>query len=144
MEYLSIVSLVSKNNFMYWIEYWREFLILATPFFGWFLGRKSNAIKLRTEGADSISALQRIYDKYIEHNSAVTLEITNRVNQLEKHNRELQKNFNDMSLSYAVVMGESQKFEAKYNLLVKEYEQLKVDHDKLKIEFDRYKKENKQ
>lgn len=140
MDYLSIIYLLATMN---WIEYWREIGLLASPVIGWFIGRKSNAIKLKTEGAGAVEALQRIYDKYIEHNSAVTQEITNRVNQLEKHNRELQKNFNDMSLSYAVVVGESQKFEAKYNQLIKDYEQLRGDYESLKVEFEMYKEENK-
>lgn len=140
MEYIFLFSKVYAMN---WIEYWREFLILAGLVGGWLTGRKTAAIKLKTEGAGAIEALQKIYDKYIEHNSRITEELVTRVAQLETHNRDLQKNFNDMHLSYAVVMGESQKFEAKYNLLVKEYEQLKVDHDKLKQAFDKYKRENK-
>lgn len=124
------------------LEYWRELSVTITVIGAYFGGRKSKDFKEKTEGAGAIEALQKIYDKYIEHNTKITEQITERVGQLEKHNRELQKNFNDMSISYAVVMGESQKFEAKYNLLVKEYEQLKVDHDKLKLEFDKYKKSN--
>ncbi len=110
---------------------------------GYFGGRKSKEFKEKTEGAGAIDALQKIYEKYIEHNTKITEQITQRVNQLEQHNRELQKNFNDMSISYSVVMGESKKFEAQYNLLYKEYEQLKVDHDKLKKSFDEYKKKDK-
>lgn len=143
MEYLSLITLLTKTLPMNIIEYWREIGLLATPFIGWFIGRKSNAIKLKTEGAGAISALQAIYEKYIEQTSKFTDEITSRVNQLEKHNRELQKNFNDMSLSYAVVVGESQKIEAKYNQLVKDYKQLRGDYQKLKVEFEIYKEENK-
>jgi translation initiation factor IF-2 len=128
---------------MNWIEYWREFVFIAGLVGAWITGRKSKEIKLKTEGAGAIEALQKIYDKYIEHNSRITEELVGRVSQVEKHNRDLQKNFNEMHLSYAIVMGENQKLEAKYKELVKEYEQLKVDHDKLKLEFDRYKKANK-
>ena len=129
---------------MNWIEYWREFVFVAGLLGAWVTGRKSKEIKLKTEGADAISALQRIYDKYIEHNSAITQELTLRLNQVESHNRDLQKNFNDMQISYAVVVGESKKFEAKYNLLLKEHEQLKTAHEKLQKDFEKYKKENKE
>ena len=140
MEYLSIIYLLATMN---WIEYWREIGLLASPIVGWFIGRKSNAIKLKTEGADSIAALQKIYDKYIEHNSEVTEEKRKRVSQIETTNRDLQKNFNDLQFNYSIVLGNSLKFEEKYNLLTKEYEQLRIDYDKLKVEFEIYKEENK-
>jgi flagellar motor component MotA len=125
------------------IDYWREFIVLIGLISAYFGGRKSKEFKEKTEGAGAIDALQKIYEKYIEHNTKITEQINQRVNQLEQHNRELQKNFNDMSISYSVVMGESKKFEAQYNLLCKEYEQLKVDHEKLRKAFDDYKKKDK-
>lgn len=125
------------------IDYWREFLVLTGLISAYFGGRKSKEFKEKTEGAGAISSLQAIYDRYIEHNSQITKDLISRVSQVEKHNRELQKNFNDMSISYSVVMGENHKFEAQYNLLIKEYEQLKVAHNNLKLEFDKYKKNNK-
>lgn len=143
METLIIISLFSKTYLMNWIEYWREFAFVVSGVVAWFAGRKSTAIKLKTDSAGALEALQRVYDKYIEHNSAILQEVSNRLNQVEEHNRSLQKNFNDMSISYSVVMGESKKFEAKYNLLVKEHEQLRVDYECLKIDFDKYKKANK-
>lgn len=143
MGYLSLITLLPKTLPMNIIEYWREIGLISSPFIGWFIGRKSNAIKLKTEGAGAISALQSIYEKYIEHNSVMLQEVTGRLSQVEKHNRDLQKSFNDMSLSYAVVVGESQKIEAKYNQLIKDYEQLREDYEKLKIEFENYKEENK-
>lgn len=128
---------------MHLLDYWKEFVFIIGLLSAYFGGRKSKEFKEKTEGADSIGALQRIYDKYIEHNAKITEDLTARLTALEKHNRDLQKNFNDMQLSYAIVMGENQKSEVKYNLLVKEYEQLKVAHDALKLEFDKYKKGNK-
>lgn len=142
MEILTIISLFPKAYLM--IEYWRELGLLILPLATWITSRKMSAIKLKTEGANSISALQTIYDKYIEHNSAILKEVSSRLSEVENHNRSLQKNFNDMQISYAVVVGESKKFEEKYNLIVKEYEQLKIDHDKLKKAFEKYKNENKE
>jgi len=128
---------------MNWIEYWREFVFVAGLLGAWVTGRKSKEIKLKTEGAGAVEAIQRVYDKYLEHNTKITEELVLRVNELESHNRALQKNFNDIQINYAVVMGNSLKFEEKYNLLVKDYEQLRVDYEKLKTSFDKYKKENK-
>ena len=125
------------------LDYWREVVTALLAILAYFGGRKSKEFKEKTEGADAIGALQKVYDKYIEHNAKITEQITHRMNALEEDNRSLQKNFNDMSISYSVVMGESKKFEAQYNLLFKEYEQLKVDHDKLKKAFDDYKKKDK-
>lgn len=125
------------------IEYWREFMVCVGLLSAYAGGRRSKEYKEKMEGAGSIKALQEIYDKYIEHNKQQNKELTSRVNSLEIHNRDLQKSFNDMSSSYAKVMRESEKFEIQYNILFKEYEQLKVDHDRLKLEFDKYKKSNK-
>ena len=143
METLITISLFSKTYLMNWIEYWREFAFVVSGVVAWFAGRKSTAIKLKTDSAGALEALQRVYDKYIEHNSAILQEVSSRLSHVEEHNRSLQKNFNDMQISYAVVVGESKKFEEKYNLIVKEYEQLKIDHEALKKSFEKYKKENK-
>lgn len=132
---------------MNWIEaialYWKEFSLVVLPTITWFAAKKSRGIKLKTEAAGAVEAIQRVYDKYLEHNTKITEELVLRVNELESHNRALQKNFNDIQISYAVVMGNSLKFEEKYNLLVKEHEQLRGDYDKLKTAFEKYKKENK-
>lgn len=141
METLIIISLFSKTYLM--LEYWRELGLIILPFATWITSRKMNAIKLKTEGATSIGAIQAVYDKYLEHNSKITQELVLRVNELESHNRTLQKNFNDIQISYAVVMGNSLKFEEKYNLILKEHEELKIAHEKLKVEFDKYKRTNK-
>lgn len=121
------------------IEYWKEALSVITLIVGIFAGRKSKDFKEKTEGAGAIAALQNIYDTYIEHNKEVTKELLNRVSSLEKHNRDLQKNFNDMSFSYANVMDENRKINTLYKELHKDYELLRIAHEKLKVEFDKYK-----
>lgn len=135
------ISLFTKAYLM--IEYWREIGLLILPFATWLTTRKMAAIKLKTEGADSLSALQKVYDKYIEHNSAILQDVSIRLSEVETHNRALQKNFNDMSISYANVVSENKRIEEKYNRLFKEYEILSVNHEKLKKDFDKYKRENK-
>lgn len=143
MESLITLSLFSKSYFMSLIEYWREIGLVIFPLATWFTSRKMSAIKLKTESANSLGSMQSVYDKYLEHNSKITQELVLRVNELESHNRALQENFNKIQISYAVVMGNSLKFEEKYNLLVKEHEQLRIDYEGLKIDFDKYKKANK-
>lgn len=121
------------------IEYWKEAAAVLAFIIGIISGRKSKDFKEKTEGAGAIAALQKVYDTYIEHNKKVTEELLNRVNSLEKHNRDLQKHFNDISFSYATVMDENRKMEAKYKELQKEYTALKVAHEKLQKEFNDYK-----
>lgn len=125
------------------LEYWKELLGVLTLIITWFAGRKSKDFKEKTEGAGAIAALQNIYDTYIEHNKEVTKELLNRVNSLEKHNRDLQKHFNDISFSYATVMDENRKIEARYKELQKDYELLKIAHENLKTEFNDYKRKIK-
>jgi len=121
------------------LEYWKELLAVVTLIVGVFAGRKSKDFKEKTEGAGAIAALQNIYDTYIEHNKEVTKELLNRVNSLEKHNRDLQKHFNDISFSYANVMDENRKINSLYKELQKDYEALKIAHEKLQKEFNDYK-----
>lgn len=122
------------------LEYGKEFFILLGFFVTFIGGRKSRDFKAKTEGAGAIEALQKIYDTYIEHNRQITDELTSRLSEVERHNRDLQKSFNDMSISYAVVVGEGKKMEEQYKQLLKKYEALFNDHEKLKEEFEKLKK----
>ncbi len=121
------------------LEYWQYFSAVILFIVSFFTGRKSKDFKEKTEGAGAIAALQSIYDTYIEHNKEVTKELLSRVNSLEQHNRDLQKNFNDISFSYATVMNENRKIDARYKELSKDYETLKTAHEKLQKEFNDYK-----
>ncbi len=121
------------------LEYWKEALAVITLIVGFFSGRKSKDFKEKTEGAGAIASLQTVYDAYMEHNKEVTKELLSRVNSLEKHNRDLQKHFNDISFSYSTVMDENRKIDARYKELQKDYELLKTAHEKLQKEFDDYK-----
>lgn len=121
------------------LEYWKEGLGVVMLLVGFFSGRKSKDFKEKTEGAGAIAALQAVYDTYIDHNKEVTKDLLERVKSIEKHNRELQKNFNDMSLAHSTVMGENRKIEFQYKELQKDYEALKVAHEKLQKEFNDYK-----
>lgn len=121
-------------------EHWKEVSLFIGFVITFISGRKSRDFKNKTEGAGAIEALQKIYDTYIEHNRKITDDLTFRLNEVEKHNRDLQKSFNDMSISYAVVVGEGKKMEEQYKQLLKKYESLLSDHEKLKKEFEKLKK----
>lgn len=125
------------------LEYWKEFSAVVLYVVTFFAGRKSNEIKEKTEGAGAIAALQSVYDAYIEHSKTITKELLNRVNSIEKHNRELQKSFNDISLSYSNVMDENRRMDSRYKELQKDYELLRIAHDKLNQEFNEYKRKIK-
>lgn len=122
------------------IEYWKEFLSVVMLLVGIFAGRKSKDFKEKTDGAGAIAALQKVYDTFIEHNKESTLELLNRVKLLEQHNRDLQKHFNDIRFSYATVMDENKRIEAKYKELQTDYTMLKNMYEKLNEEFNEYKK----
>jgi chromosome segregation ATPase len=125
------------------IEYWREFLSVVTLLVGILAGRKSKDFKTKIDGAGAIAALQKVYDTYLEHNKEITKELIDRVNSLEKHNRDLQKHFNDISFSYSTVMDENRKMEAKYKELQIEYTVLKEAHENLQKEFNEHKRKLK-
>ena len=94
---------------MNFFEHWKEVSLFIGFIITFISGRKSRDFKTKTEGAGAIEALQKIYDTYIEHNKRITDDLTVRLTEVEKHNRDLQKSFNDMSVSYAVVVGEGKK-----------------------------------
>ncbi len=125
------------------LEYWKELLAVLTLVATWFAGRKSKDIKEKTEGAGAIAALQSVYDAYIEHSKEITKELLTRVNSIEKHNRDLQKSFNDISLSYSNVMDENRRMDSRYKELQKDYELLKIAHENLQKEFNDYKRKIK-
>lgn len=109
-----------------------------------YLANKKIIEETKIQAATAMAGMQDAYDKYIEHDRQRTEKLEKRIEILEEYNRDLQKVFNDMSLSYAVVMEQSKDWERKYTILEKEYTTLKSDHDKLKTEFDKYKRANKQ
>ena len=108
------------------LEYWKEALAVVTLIVGILAGRKSKDFKEKTEGAGAIAALQNVYDTYIDHNKEVTKDLLDRVKSIEKHNRDLQKNFNDMSFSYANVMDENRKINSLKSRLSKDNQRVVI------------------
>lgn len=125
------------------LDYWKELSAVVLWVVTFFAGRKSTDIKEKTEGAGAIAALQSVYDTYIEHSKEITKELLSRVNSIEKHNRDLQKSFNDISLSYSNVMDENRRMDSRYKELQKDYELLKIAHENLQKEFNDYKRKIK-
>jgi len=125
------------------LDYWRELGIVISAFVGYLGGLKLQKINENKEGASAIEALQRVYDNYIEHDKTRTDRLIERVEKLEIHNRELQKQFNTLNINYNLVLEQSNNWEKKYSLLETEHTNLKSEHDKLKLDFDKYKKINK-
>jgi len=150
-------------------EYWELLIgglgVLSAPLMYIFGGRQRQKLdnqkseqEVKRESATAIEALQAVYDKYIEHDKVRTEKLEQRIEALEAHNRDLQKNFNDMNLSYAIVLEEAKKWEAQYKKLEVEYkglkkeneergkiiQTLKSEHEKLKKEFQTYKKQHQE
>lgn len=120
------------------------------------LQNKKSEQEVKKESATAIEAMQSVYDKYIEHDKVRTLKLEERIDKLEAHNRDLQKNFNDMNLSYAIVLEEAKKWESQYKKLEVEHkvlkkeneergqiiQKLKSEHEKLKKDFQNYKEKH--
>lgn len=117
------------------LNYWKELLLPFGFLISFFAGKRTRKIQEKKDGADAIAALQSVYDKYIEHNKTITEDLLSRVKSLEEHNKDLQKNFNDMSFSYAILMSENKKLE-------RDYATLKEAHEKLQKEFEEYRKKH--
>lgn len=121
-----------------------------TTIITYIVNRKSNK-------ADFIEKMQNIYDKWVEDADKKQADFKEEVDglkadivDLRTHEREIQKQFNEIQLAYAKEVERSQNWEKlhrelteKYNILEREYEELKRNHDSLKKEFDTYKKSRK-
>lgn len=114
-------------------------------------------VNRKSKKADFITQMQNIYDKWVEDADKKQADfkdeiqlLKNEMSELRTHERELQKQFNEIQLAYAKEVERSQNWEKlhrelteKYNILEREYDSLKQAHNKLQKEFDQYKKAKK-
>ena len=107
------------------------------------VNRKSNK-------ADFIEKMQNIYDKWVEDSEKKQTDLKDEITILKKeildirlHERELQSQFNNIQLSYAKEVEQSQNWEKLHRELSDKYNILAKDHETLKSEFEKYKKLNK-
>jgi predicted RNase H-like nuclease (RuvC/YqgF family) len=94
--------------------------------------------------------VQTIYDGLVddlkadrEELKACNLEQDKQIKDLSNDVRSLQKQFNDLYLSYAKEVEASTFWKEKFNELESKYVQLEKDHEELKKQFENYKKAHK-
>jgi len=131
---------------MNWIlENWQGILGggSLTTIITYFVNRNSNK-------ADLIAKIQGIYDGLVsdlktdrEELKSCHIEQDSKIKQLSSDVRDLQKQFNDLYISYAKEVEASAFWKEKFSDLEKKYTQLEADHETLKKEFETYKKNHK-
>jgi len=131
---------------MNWIlENWQGILGggSLTTIITYFVNRNSNK-------ADLIAKIQGIYDGLVsdlktdrEELKSCNIEQDSKIKQLSSDVRDLQKQFNDLYISYAKEVESSAFWKEKFSDLEKKYTQLEADHETLKKEFETYKKNHK-
>jgi len=131
--------------------------LLSAPFAWFFGGRQSKNVEIKNSSADFIEKMQGIYDKWVEDGDKKQAELKQEIDllkaemaEMRKHERDIQKQFNNIQLSYAKEVEMSQNWEklhrdllAKYNNLEQAHEDLKQFCNKLKAELDKHKKDTK-
>lgn len=138
-------------NYTVLFDYWGVIAVPLTAIVSYIFGGKirqalenKRAVEeTKIQSATALEGMQSVYDKYIEHDKLRTEKLEVRIELLETHNREIQSQFNNLQLSYAIVIEQSKDWENKHKLLSKEYETLKKAHDSLQKDFESYKKQNK-
>jgi len=131
---------------MNWIlENWQGILGggSLTTIITYFVNRNSNK-------ADLIAKIQGIYDGLVsdlktdrEELKSCNIEQDSKIKQLSSDVRDLQKQLNDLYISYAKEVEASAFWKEKFSDLEKKYTQLEADHETLKKEFETYKKNHK-
>ncbi|CAH56674.1 hypothetical protein PHG11b_47 [Flavobacterium phage 11b] len=143
---------MTNNQFMTVINFLIENLAIIIAMLsgglGWFFGgRQKQDIEIKKSNSDAVKSMQEVYDAFLEDFKHRAEELMLEVADLKAHNKDLQKQFNDIYIQYAKETEKSLNWEKlhtelakKYNELELNYERLKDEHDKLKKAFETYKK----
>lgn len=135
-------------------QYWEiivaAFGLISAPMMYFLGGKQAKNIELKKSNADAVGTMQSVYDQFLADYKNRMVEVMTELSDVKETNKTLQKQFNEITISYAREVEMSQNWEKlhrelkdKYNILEGQYEKLKKDHDKLKSEFDIYKKVQK-
>ena len=131
-------------------ENWLGFLgIISAPVAWIFGGKQAKGAELKNVNGEFLTKVQGIYDGLVDDlkSDRDALKESNILQNVEiKENRDglklLQKQFNDLYLSYAKEVEASKYWKDKFDLLETKYLVLEKDHEILKKSFESYKKEN--
>jgi len=113
--------------------------VMGYPLAWYFGGKKKN-------DTDALSAMSKMYDTFLTQYKMRMDEMQTEVTAVKDHYKDIQRQFNDMSLAYTREVEVSQNWEKlhkelklKYESLEKKYDELKKDHDKLKKDYEKSK-----
>ena len=135
----------------FFTNYWHTLLTtVSIPIAYLFGGKQKQKLELRKSGTDAVQSMQSVYDSFLSDYKEQRDEILFELKEVRIHNKELQRQFNEIQLAYAKEVETSQNWEKlhkeltdKYKSLEKAHEALKTDHEKLRLEFGKLLKASK-
>jgi predicted RNase H-like nuclease (RuvC/YqgF family) len=135
----------------FFVDNWLAILgFLSAPLAWIFGGKQAKKVEIKNSTGDFLNKVQTIYDGLVddlkadrEELKACNLEQDKQIKDLSNDVRSLQKQFNDLYLSYAKEVEASTFWKEKFNELESKYVQLEKDHEELKKQFENYKKAHK-
>lgn len=104
-----------------------------TTLANYFTNKKSNK-------ADFLTKVENIYSGLVDELKIDRETLKLEIKGLRDDCRDLQKQFNEVQLSYAKEVEQSQNWEKLHRELTEKYNTLARDHEQLKKEFENYKK----
>ena len=123
-------------------------VVLGYPFAWYFGGKRKNESEVKKNDTDALKAISDMYSDFLAQYKVRMDEMKLEVTCVKDHYKQIQLQFNDMSLAYSQEVEVSQSWEKlhkelkqKYDVLEKNYEELKEDHDALKKDYQKYKKD---
>lgn len=121
-------------------ENWQVLAGMIGAIVAWFGGRELKRTEYRTKEAGALAELQKVYDKYIEHDRERMDEAFKRISHLETELVQLRSENLAHRKENIELQEQIRNWENRYNSLDKKYTSLKNSHRKLKEEFEKYKK----
>ena len=135
----------------FFIENWLAIVgLLSAPLAWVFGGKQAKKAEIKNVNGDFLTKVQTIYDGLVEdlkadrdELKACNIEQDGQIKELRNDVRSLQKQFNDLYLSYAKEVEASTFWKEKFSELERKYTQLEQDHEELKKQFESYKAKHK-
>ena len=133
------------------LENWVALISTISIPIAWiFGGKQAKKVEIKNSNGDFLSKVQAIYDGLVEdlksdreELKACNVEQSQDITDLRNDVRSLQKQFNDLYISYAKEVEASKYWKDKFDELESKYLILEKDHESLKKQFETYKKANK-
>ena len=133
------------------LENWVALISTISIPIAWiFGGKQAKKVEIKNSNGDFLSKVQAIYDGLVEdlksdreELKACNVEQSQDITDLRNDVRSLQKQFNDLYISYAKEVEASKYWKDKFDELESKYLILEKDHENLKKQFETYKKANK-